>query len=423
VGVLAFFGLWQMLIIRPQTVSLLLFVLLYAALEASWGRRGWLVFPPVLLAVWANVHGGFPVGLILIGCYVLAAAVSTREEAPESDHVSRVGMARPSVFLRRIWSSALAVQEKGAKVDSKQSGAAAPIRWSAVGRRAMPWGICLLVSVAATLANPYGWHVYQYVGLTSQTASARHIDEWLPPGLGLLAGKVWVLSLVGTLILFALPGRRPTRRELCLVCCFLPLACGSVRMVAWWLLVSTPVLAAQLAANWPRAQAAEDAARQPSWVAAAACGALLAAAALSVPWFERYNPVLSLPGRGHRTESDLQAAADHLAAGKRGGRIFTRFAWGEYLSWSLAPRYTVFMDGRIEIFPDEVWEQYSAVTRGRGDWEEILTHYGVDCLLLDTTGYHHDLLPLVRQRPSLWRQTFRQGSLVLFERQRQVAGR
>ena len=130
-----------------------------------------------------------------------------------------------------------------------------------------------------------------------------------------------------------------------------------------------------------------------------------------------------MPGRGHRTESDLQAAADHLAAGKRGGRIFTRFAWGEYLGWSLAPRYTVFMDGRIEIFPDEVWEQYSAVTRGRGDWEEILAHYGVDCLLLDTAGYHHDLLPLVRQRPSTWRQTFQKGNLVLFERQRQVAGR
>src|SRR5207253_1824222 len=33
VCLLAFFGLWQMLLIRPQTFSLLLFVLLYAALE------------------------------------------------------------------------------------------------------------------------------------------------------------------------------------------------------------------------------------------------------------------------------------------------------------------------------------------------------------------------------------------------------
>src|SRR5207247_4382120 len=142
-----------------------------------------------------------------------------------------------------------------------------------------------------------------------------HIDEWLPPGLGLLAGKVWVLSLVLMLILFALPGRRPTRRELCLACCFLPLACGSVRMVTWWLLVSAPILATQIAASWPRARAAEEAAREPSRGAAVACAVLLAAAALSLPWFERYNPVLTLPGRGHRTQRDLQAASAHVAAG------------------------------------------------------------------------------------------------------------
>ena len=33
-------------------------------------------------------------------------------------------------------------------------------------------------------------------------------------------------------------------RELCAICAFLPLACASVRMVAWWLLLLAPVVAA-----------------------------------------------------------------------------------------------------------------------------------------------------------------------------------
>ncbi len=369
--ILAFFGLWQLLIIRPQTFSLLLFVVLYGILEAA-PRRPWLLsLPPVIMAVWVNVHGGFPIGLLLIGCYVFAALIET------------------------FWPTS---PERQRRVSPPRLGS---------------WMACLLGSVAATLANPYGWHVYEYVGLTSNAASGRHIDEWMPPSLDLLTGKVWALSLLLLVVLFALSRRRPKVTEICLICCFLPLACGSVRMVAWWLLVCTPILTAQLAALWPRLTQLDATEDRPSFGNAVACGIISVAMVLSLPWLEAFNPVLSRSGRAHRTETDLQAIADQLSTEGHGGRIFTRFAWGEYLGWSLAPRYTVFMDGRIEIIPDEVWAQYGAITRGRGDWEDILARYGVDCLLLDTSGYHHNLLPLV-ERSSAWRQVCRQGDGVLF---------
>jgi hypothetical protein len=371
--IFAFFGLWQLLIIRPQTFSLLLFVILYGILEAA-PRRRWLLFlPPIILAIWVNVHGGFPIGLLLVGCYVLAALIET---------FWRASPGQP----RRVLQS---------------------LPW--------PWMLCLLGSIAATLANPYGWHVYEYVGLTSNAASGRRIDEWLPPSLDLLTGKVWVLSLLLLLVLFALSRRRPRWTEICLLCCFLPLACGSVRMVAWWLLICTPILAVQLTDLWPRLIQLDATDDRPSLGNAVACGIIVVAMVLSLPWLEALNPALSQPGRAHRTETDLQAIADHLSSEGRGGRVFTRFAWGEYLGWSLAPRYTIFMDGRIEIIPDEVWMQYGAVTRGRSDWEDILAHYRVDCLLLDTSGYHHDLLPLVERSP-VWEEVCRQGDVILFVR-------
>ena len=124
-------------------------------------RRPWLLLlPPVLMAVWVNVHGGFPIGLLLVGCYVLAALIET------------------------FWNR------------------------SPNGPRLTSWIACLTASVAATLANPYGWHVYEYVGLTSNAASGRHIDEWLPPSLDLLTGKVWVLSLLLLVVLFGMARRR-----------------------------------------------------------------------------------------------------------------------------------------------------------------------------------------------------------------------
>jgi hypothetical protein len=375
VGIVAFFGLWQLLIIRPQTLSLLLFVLLYGLLEAALGRRWLLLLPPLVMVLWVNVHGGFPIGLVLIGCYVAATGIEHfLDHTPTSPE-------RP----RRVKAS-----------------------W--------PWLSCLLFSVLATFANPYGWHVYEYVGLTSHRASGRHIDEWLPPSFDQLTGKVWALSLLLLVLGLVFSRRRLAWRELCLLCCFLPLACGSVRMVAWWLLVLAPILAALLVEAWPRLLQFDAADSRPSLGNALACSCLVGVMLLSSPWLEAWNPILARPGRAHRTETDLQALADHLRAEGHAGRIFTRFAWAEYLGWNLTPHYTVFMDGRIEIIPDEVWLQYAAVTHGRADWEGILAQYGVDCLVLDRSGYHHDLLPLVQRSPA-WRQVDQQGDAVVFVRQ------
>ena len=379
VCIVAFFGLWQLLIIRPQTVSFLLFVVLYANLEGATRRRWLLAFAPLIMALWTNCHGGFPVGLVLVGAYVLAQVLEAAVAHQQT----------PRSFLPALLA-----------------------RW--------PWLMCLAGCLAATLLNPYGWRVYDYVLVTSATASARHIDEWLPPSPSLLIGKVWIASILFMLAACAVPGRRPTIRELCLMGVFLPFSFGSVRMVAWWLLIAAPILAAQLAANVPWWTPSAATKELPSRGAAFLCAALLFVMLLSLPWLERVNPVMALPGRGHRQESDLQALSERIAAEKPNARVFTRFAWGEYLTWSLDSRGKVFMDGRIEIIPDDVWTQYTEITRGRPEWEAILDRYDVDYLILDTTGYHHDLLPLVEQSPK-WHAIAAQGNAILFSRDAQRA--
>jgi hypothetical protein len=368
VGVFAFFGTWQLLIIRPQTFSLLLFVLLYATLDFSERRRGLLLVAPLIMALWSNLHGGFPIGLVLIGGYLVIAMI-------ESGWENGWGVLRDG----RVWALAG----------------------------------CLLLSVAATCVNPYGPRIWLYVRQTSALASGRRIDEWVPPGMDLFIGKVWVLSVVGLLVLFAWAKRRPTVREVTLVACFLPLACGSVRMVAWWMLILAPIVATLLADNLPRSWLAEEE-EQPSPVAVGALALMLFVAVFCAPVMERYNPVLPMVRSTHRTEYDLAKVAERLSR-DGGRRVFSRFEWGEYFGWALAGRATVFMDARIEIYPDDVWQQYAAVTRARGDWQEILDGYRVDALILDA-DYHPDLLTQVRKRPAEWKQTLEVGKVLLFER-------
>jgi hypothetical protein len=374
VAVLTFFGLWNVLTIRPQTFSLLLFAGLYAALDGA-ERRPWLLWlgPPVL-ALWANLHGAFPAGLMLIGCF-LAAAVWRAWRRP-ADGLQPAGF---------------------------------PILLA----------LCLGASLLATLANPYGWGIYRYVGLTSNTAALRRIDEWVPPGLGQWIGIAFFVSLpllAGLVLAAWRRGRGLAAHEVCLIACFLPLACGSVRMVAWWLLAIAPMLASRLAVLWPSLADAASPPERPSVGAAAIFGVIVLAVLFCLPGLQGYNPLLRVSRQGPRVEDDLEAVHRHLRARTGAGRVFSRFEWGEYLTWACAPDFKVFMDGRIEIYPDEVWTQYGAVTCGQDNWEHILDTYRVDYLLLDA-DYHRRTGLLGRVAGSrAWREEFRAGGAVLYAR-------
>lgn len=136
----------------------------------------------------------------------------------------------------------------------------------------------------------------------------------------------------------------------------------------------------------------------------------------STPWLERFNPVFGSLRPSQRPESDLQAIVERMRARPDGSRVFTRLEWGEYLDWAAHPHCRAFIDGRIEIYPDDVWRQYHAVTSARADWQSILDGHGVDYLLLDA-GYHTELLPLVRES-ARWEPAGGEGLALLFARRR-----
>jgi hypothetical protein len=392
VGIFTFLGLWHILSIRPQTLSLMLFVALYDLLE-HWaagepkdeGERmqdeqkndssfslqpSSLVLAVPMLALWANVHGAFPAGIMLLGCYGLAA-------------------------LWRWWR-APSVQTRG------------PV---------LLLGVVGMAAILATLINPYGWDIYLYVGQTSHRATERRIDEWLPPRLDQLIGVVFYVSLplfAGLCIAaWRKRGQRLAAHEWLLIACFLPLALGSVRMVAWWLLVIAPMAARRLTSLWPGAKDSETA--KPNVGAAVSCAVLAALVVLSLPALQRFNPLLALrpadPTLGH-----VREAVEVLKRDVGRGNVFTRFEWGEYLSWAAHPDFKVFMDGRIEIYPHEVWDAYTTLTRGKPGWEKVLDDYGVDVLLLDEQYHRGTGLYSAIEKSEAWRLHFKIEGVVVFVR-------
>ncbi len=131
-------------------------------------RRMWLL--PLLMVVWVNVHGGFLVGFVLLGAFFLAAGWS---------------------WLRVKEGSLEEVLQKNAATRRLRS-------LSAVG----------VLSVAASLVNPYGWklygHIYSYL---SNRFLMDHVEEFQSPTFHGAAQKCFLGLLLITVAVLACKGR------------------------------------------------------------------------------------------------------------------------------------------------------------------------------------------------------------------------
>jgi hypothetical protein len=93
-------------------------------------------------------------------------------------------------------------------------------------------------------------------------------------------------------------------------------------------------------------------------------------AVLAQPWFGRTSVLLA-----HTPQ-----AVTKVLDSQPGGRLFNEVGYGSYLVWAI-PEKPVFIDPRMELFPEQIWIDYVAVSEGR-DAVQTLDRYGVDWVLL-----------------------------------------
>lgn len=75
-------------------------------------------------------------------------------------------------------------------------------------------------------------------------------------------------------------------------------------------------------------------------------------------------------------------AVEYLRKTKPQGRLFNTYNWGGYLLWAL-PDYPVFIDGRTDLYSDEVVGDWLQVMRAESGWQDILSNYDVNLILIE----------------------------------------
>ena len=78
-------------------------------------------------------------------------------------------------------------------------------------------------------------------------------------------------------------------------------------------------------------------------------------------------------------------AVQFLLEAKPQGRIFNAYHWGGYLIWTI-PEYPVFVDGRADLHGDEIIGQWMNVVQTKDGWQDILTDWEINIILLESNN-------------------------------------
>lgn len=251
------------------------------------------------------------------------------------------------------------------------------------------------LSAAATLINPFGIRVWTYVtSIAANPTISGRVAEWGPPSVRTPLGALFLGSVLATFVFLSTREHRVSLVTLVALCFYALLGMAAVRGVVWWALACPVLIAPSL-----RTAGSRDEGRSAlNIVFLVALGVVLA---ISYPGTRGMDPLTRGPAILTYAPQDLvEAVRENVPAGSR---VFASEVYGSWVEFSL-PEDPVFVDARIELFPDDVWGDYFAVEEGRDRWEATLRRWNVDALILHP-GWASGLLAVIDESPDWHRVT------------------
>jgi len=191
------------------------------------------------------------------------------------------------------------------------------------------------------------------------------------------------------------------------------LAWSSVRAVVWWGLLLAPIVARLLGQLVPNRLGT---AREKPVLNAAILAMIGALALASLPWFKSTISILPAEKQGLFSPDTPLGVGEYLQTHEppNTGVLLNNQAWGGYLEWAAWPRHQVFLDGRIELHPPQVWFDYLDVVFPSARWRALVDQYGIGYAVLSKSE-ETDLVADLRVDPA-WRLDYEDDLALVFSR-------
>ena len=310
--------------LRPQLMGMACFasVLLLVVLRRQRPTALWLV--PIVVALWANLHGSFVFAPVILG---LAFLEDLHDRDPAARRTLLVGV----------------------------------------------------VSIVAACLTPFGPGVWTYaIGLTSNTGVTARTTEWQPTSLRDATGLLFFASVAAIVVLIARAGRRVPWPTLLWLGIFAAIGTVAQRGVAWWPLVAVATISGGLVAG-SDSPIAFGSRRVNAVVAALVVVATVALLPVWRPSDRRTGLPVAVLTDAPPGITDALRGIDTPSA-----NILNPQRWGSWIEFSF-PSARVAVDSRIEFIPGDVWAAYEGVYAGVDGWQEQLDTWGVNVVITEPT--------------------------------------
>ena len=414
---------WQ--VIRPQLLGVLLFLVLLWLLSNPPRGRSRPVLVGGLFALWANLHGSFPIGLLAL----------------------------LTIGLERYFRSPAAVSPVAkAAANTKTTASANSDQALVTANRAKlsPVALDLAAAVAGTLVNPWGVRLWPAVLSVAQHPNVADLTEWQPlrwdrPQGAWLAGALALLITLAAWRWFRHSGRMATTATppaeectrsaaasspaspelhaasseqlhllpaplwpLLLTLLFTTATCLSARYLVWT--AATLPLALVLMTRFRYSPVAGS-----PWpeLRPAVCCLLLALVSLSAPITRIWNG----QPRAGTGEVVADTPLDEVAALQQfahvcQGPVLAPLTWGDYLLWAAPPQLPPFTASHVHWLPRADWLDQLGMMRGDEAGWQTLHARGFTTALLPRQAQRR-LIDRLEQDPQ-WRLAWSNPDSVLF---------
>jgi hypothetical protein len=298
----------------------------------------------ILFALWANLHGSYLLGLLVLVCYTLARAC----------HVA--------------WTT--------------RSGRA--VLSDSVTQR---WVFLTQAALVATLLNPYGLDLtFENLRLAFHE-QIRQGPEWLPLSLASTRGVLFLASLVALALVLRHSRRRVRPVELLLLGVF---ACGVVvtgKSVGWYAtvfaFVVVPHLADVVTRLIPKSGEREAPLTSASFRFTFSCGLVVYCSFVWSPFCSGF--LGSKPRDVEKLLGDWApcGVAQYLRENPSDGLIYAPVRWSDWLAYEGWPNTQVVMTSNVQWVPRRVWSDHLRMARCEEGWNKGMDRYGVQTLVID----------------------------------------
>ena len=327
---------------RPQIFSFLLLAILDYRLRENDElilKRPWLLV--VLFILWANMHGGFIWGFLLIFALIIGNGFDN--------------------LLKR--DNSLSLQQLG------------------------QLGVWTLIAALALALNPNGFSLWKLpfytVGISIQS-----ITEWSSPDFHRLDLHpiLWLLFLI---IVGSGTGRKPLRwSDILKVIGFSYMAFISQRSIGPCVIVATPVAIESLKAVWlewlPVLSNQIQKLYKPKKSAPVP---MPVAITLNLTILGLFFFILATHTYSVSTDQQVHSglplkAVKWIRANQPEGQMFNAYNWGGYLQWEL-PQYPVFIDGRADLYGEKTISEWWSVVNATDEGLALLDSWQVNFVILE----------------------------------------